>query len=251
MRVSQAVLLTCVIRTKGGQRSSGEPAKQISLRQKEAFLHAAPGRGVGRPPPGKEDTRPPWKHADAGRGKHSRFHPTRALLCLQKHFNTKRTPLAFTLFCTLWSPPPCSRPPQSRFHFKCKASGSPQGSRQGDHHDLRFVGLFLAALGLPCCGGVFLQLRGAGLLPGAVHGLLTGAASPVESRRSRMSGLSCNTGASVLRCRQDLPGPGTKLASPALAGGLLTPGSPGKPFLLFFSGNCNSSPTCHSQMGLV
>lgn len=124
MRVSQAVLLTCVIRTKGGQRSSGEPAKQISLRQKEAFLHAAPGRGVGRPPPGKEDTRPPWKHADAGRGKHARFHLTRALLCLQKHFNTKRTPLAFTLFCTLWSPPPCSRPPQSRFHFKCKASGS-------------------------------------------------------------------------------------------------------------------------------
>ena len=47
-----------------------------------------------------------------------------------------------------------------------------------------------------------------------------------------MSGLSCNTGASVLRCRQDLPGPGTKLASPALAGGLLTPGSPGKPFSL-------------------
>lgn len=28
-----------------------------------------------------------------------------------------------------------------------------QGSRQGDHHDLRCVGLFLAALGLPCCAG--------------------------------------------------------------------------------------------------
>ena len=80
--------------------------------------------------------------------------------------------------------------------------------------------------------GVFLQLRGAGLLPGVVHGLLTGAASPVEGRRSRMLGLSCGTRASVLRCRQDLPGPGTKLTSPALAGGLLTPGSPGKPFSL-------------------
>lgn len=85
MRVSLAVLLTCVIRTKGGQRSSGEPAKQISLRQKEALLHAAPRRGVERPPPGKEDTAASVEARRCRQGE-ACFHPMQALLLLTKAF---------------------------------------------------------------------------------------------------------------------------------------------------------------------
>ena len=65
-----------------------------------------------------------------------------------------------------------------------------------------------------------------------MHGLLTGVASLVGSRTSRVPGLGCGTQASVLHSTQDLPGPWSKPTSPALAGGLLTPGSPGKPFSL-------------------
>ena len=143
-------------------------------------------------------------------------------------FNTKRTPLAFTLFCILWSSPRCSRHP------------NPDSTSNARHLEVTRRPLWssLCWFILGCTGssllrGAFLQLPGSGgYCRVAVHGLLTGAASLVGSRTSRVPGLGCGTQASMLRSTQDLPGPGSKPTSPALAGGLLTPGSPGKPFSL-------------------
>ena len=50
------------------------------------FLSQRPVGAWRGPRPVRRTSRPPWKHADAGRGKHARFHPTRALLLLTKAF---------------------------------------------------------------------------------------------------------------------------------------------------------------------
>ena len=115
--------------------------------------------------------------------------------------------------------------------------------------------IFLAALGLHCCAWAFLWLRGAG------------ATLRCNVRASRCSGFSCcrawalgvqpsvvvahrlsNCGSWALECRLsscgawaqllcgmwDLPGPGIKPVSPALAGGFLTTAPPGKPPIIIF-----------------
>ena len=110
--------------------------------------------------------------------------------------------------------------------------------------------LFLAALGLCCCMPAFLWLQrvGATLHCGsrASHcggfsccrvwalgarasvvvacGLSSCGSWALERRLS-----SCGTGAQLLRTMRDLPGPGIKPVSPALAGGYSTTAPSGKP----------------------
>ena len=109
---------------------------------------------------------------------------------------------------------------------------------------------FLAALGLRCCTWVFSSCGEQGLLFTAVRGLLIAVASlccgarAVGARASvvvahglsscgaralecRLS--SCGARALLLRVMWDLPRPGFKPVSPALAGGFLTTVPPGKP----------------------
>ena len=115
--------------------------------------------------------------------------------------------------------------------------------------------LFLGALGLHCCMRAFLQLR------------RVGATLPCGARASHCSGFSCcgaralgaqaavvaarvlgSCGSRALERRHsscgaraqllhglwDLPGPGLKPVSPALAGGFLTTAPPGKPHIRLF-----------------
>ena len=113
---------------------------------------------------------------------------------------------------------------------------------------LKKINLFLAALGLCCCTRAFLQWRaGATLHCGAqashcggfsccgawslgarasvvvVHGLSSCGSRALERRLS-----SCGTRDQLPRSIQDLPRPGIKPVSPALAGGFLTTVPPGK-----------------------
>ena len=117
-----------------------------------------------------------------------------------------------------------------------------------------FIYLFLAVLGLRCCARAFLQLRrvGATLRCGARASHYSGfsccgaralgtQASVVVVRRLSSCGSwvlerrlsSCGTQAQLLRGMWDLPGPGLKPGSPALAGGFLTTVPPGKPYIPF------------------
>ena len=110
--------------------------------------------------------------------------------------------------------------------------------------------LFLAALGLHCCLRAFSSCGERGLLFVAVHGLLIAVVSLVtehglQARRLQQlwhvgsvvvarglqsagsvvvtHGLSCSAACG------NLPRPGIKPVSPALAGGFLTTAPPGKP----------------------
>ena len=114
---------------------------------------------------------------------------------------------------------------------------------------LKYIYLFLAALGLRCCAQAFSSCSERGLLFVLVHGLLIEVASlcwgawALGARASvvmahRLSSCvspalerrlsSCGTRASLLRGIWDLPRPGLEPMSPALAGGFLTTAPPGK-----------------------
>ena len=88
----------------------------------------------------------------------------------------------------------------------------------------------MAVLGLRFCARAFSSCGKRGPLFIAVHGPLTIAASLVVEHRLQMRRLS-NYGsrAQPLRGLWDLPRPGFKAVSPALAGGLSTTAPPGKP----------------------
>ena len=105
-----------------------------------------------------------------------------------------------------------------------------------------FIYLFLAVLGLCCCAWAFSSYGERGLLFVAVCELLITVASHCGARAlgARASvvaacGLSsCGSRAYLLCGMWDLPGPGIKPVSPALAGGLSTTAPPGKPLFFFF-----------------
>ena len=90
--------------------------------------------------------------------------------------------------------------------------------------------LFLAVLGLRFCVRAFSSCGERGPLFIAVRGPLTVAASPVAEHRLQTRRLSsCGSRAQLLRGMWDPPRPGLEPVSPALAGGLSTTASPGKP----------------------
>ena len=89
---------------------------------------------------------------------------------------------------------------------------------------------FLAVLGLRFCARAFPSCGKWGPLFIAVRGPLTIAASPVAEHRLQMRRLSnCGSRAQPLRGKWDLPRPGLKPVSPALAGRFSTTAPPGKP----------------------
>ena len=88
----------------------------------------------------------------------------------------------------------------------------------------------MAALGLRFCARAFSSCGERGTLFIAVRGPLTVTASPVAEHRLQTRRLSsCGSRAQLLRGMWDLPRPGVKPVSPALAGGLSTTAPPGKP----------------------
>ena len=97
--------------------------------------------------------------------------------------------------------------------------------------------LFLAVLGLRFCARALSSCGKRGPLFIAVRGPpLTIAASLVAEHRLQMRRLSkCGSRAQLLRDMWDLPRPGLKPVSPALAGRFSTTAPPGKPQLLFLS----------------
>ena len=99
-----------------------------------------------------------------------------------------------------------------------------------------FIYLCLAVLGLRFCTRAFSSCGKRGPLFIAVRGPLTVAASLVAEHRLQTRRLSsCGSRAQLLHGTWDLPGPGHKPVSPALAGRLPTTAPPGKPLLLFFN----------------
>ena len=102
---------------------------------------------------------------------------------------------------------------------------------------LFFKKIFLAALGLRCCVQAFSSCGERGLLFFEEHGLLIAVASLVVEhglQACRLQQLwhvgfsSCGTRAQLLCGMWDLPRPGIKPVSCALAGGLPTTAPPGK-----------------------
>ena len=94
--------------------------------------------------------------------------------------------------------------------------------------------LFMAVLGLRFCARAFSSCGKRGPLFIAMRGPLTIAASLVAEHRLQTRRLSsCGSRAQLLRGMWDLPGPGLKPVSPALAGGFLTTAPPGKPLFTF------------------
>ena len=90
--------------------------------------------------------------------------------------------------------------------------------------------LFLAVLGLRFCARAFSSCGERGPLFIAVRGPLTIAACLVAEHGLQMRRLSnCGSRAQLLCGMWDLPGPGLKPVSPALAGRLSTTAPPGKP----------------------
>ena len=96
----------------------------------------------------------------------------------------------------------------------------------------------MAALGLRCCVRAFSRCDEQGLLTlqcGAqasvvvAHGLSSCGTWALERRL-----VSCGAWAELLHDMWDLPGPGLKPVSPALAGGFLTTAPPGKPWSRFY-----------------
>ena len=95
-----------------------------------------------------------------------------------------------------------------------------------------FIYLFLAVLGLRFCVRAFSSCGERGPLFIAVRGPLIIAASLVAEHRLQTRRLSnCGSRAQLLRGMWDLPRPGLKPASPALAGRFSTTAPPGKPLL--------------------
>ena len=93
-----------------------------------------------------------------------------------------------------------------------------------------FIYLFMAVLGLRFCERAFSSCGERGPLFNAVRGPLTIAASLVAEHRLQTRRLSsCGSRAQLLRGMWDLPRPGLKPVSPALAGGFTTTAPPGKP----------------------
>ena len=98
-----------------------------------------------------------------------------------------------------------------------------------------FIYLFLAVLVLRFCARALPSCGERGPLLIAVRGPLTITASLVAEHRLQTRGLSsCGSRAQLLRGMWDLPRPGLKPVSPALAGRLSTTAPPGKPELLVF-----------------
>ena len=83
----------------------------------------------------------------------------------------------------------------------------------------------MAVLGLQCYSGFYLVAVSGGYFPVVVCGFFLAVASIVVERRLSRSG----TWAQLLLGMWDLPRPGTKPMSPALAGRFLTTEPPGKP----------------------
>ena len=99
----------------------------------------------------------------------------------------------------------------------------------------KFIYLFLAVLGLHFCVRAFSSCSERGPLFIAVCRPLTVMASLVAEHRLQTRRLSsCGSRAQVLRSMWDLPRPGLKPVSPALAGGFSTTAQPGKPKGLLF-----------------
>ena len=100
--------------------------------------------------------------------------------------------------------------------------------------------LFLDVLGLLCCAGFSLVVASGGYPLAAVFRLLTAVPSlVVKCRLLGHSGFSscrtCGKRAQLLRGMCNLPGPGIKPTSPALAGGgFFTTESTGEPLKLHF-----------------
>ena len=88
----------------------------------------------------------------------------------------------------------------------------------------------MAVLGLRFCARAFSSCGKWGPLFITVRRPLTIVASLVAEHRLQTRRLSnCGSRAQLLRGMWDLPGPGLKPVSPALAGGFLTTAPPGKP----------------------
>ena len=93
----------------------------------------------------------------------------------------------------------------------------------------------MAVFGLRFCARAFSSCGKWGPLFITVHGPLTIAASLVVEHRLQTRRLSnCGSRAQLLCGMWDLPGPGLKPVSPALAGRFLTTVLLGKPCLLVF-----------------
>ena len=96
----------------------------------------------------------------------------------------------------------------------------------------------MSVLGLRFCARAFSSCGERGPLFIAVHGPLTIVASLVVEHRLQTHKLSnCGSRAQLLHSMWDLPGPGLKPVSPALAGGFLTTAPPGKPLYSFLWSN--------------
>ena len=98
-----------------------------------------------------------------------------------------------------------------------------------------FIYLFMTVLSLRFCARAFSSCGKWGPLFIAVRGPLTIAASLVAEHRLQTRRLSnCGSRAQLLRGMWDLPRPGLKPVSPALAGRFSTTAPPGKPPLFTF-----------------
>ena len=98
-----------------------------------------------------------------------------------------------------------------------------------------FFYLFLAVLGLRFCARAFSSCGKRGPLFITVRGHLTIAASLVVEHRLQTRRLSnCGSRAQSLHGMWDLPRPGLKPVSPALAGRFSTTAPPGKPSVAIF-----------------
>ena len=97
-------------------------------------------------------------------------------------------------------------------------------------------------LGFRFCAQAFSSCDERGPLFIAVHGPLTIAASLVAEHRLQMHRLSsCGSQTQLLHGMWDLPRPGLKSMSPALAGGFSTTAPPGKPQVILVVGSSLSS----------
>ena len=107
----------------------------------------------------------------------------------------------------------------------------------------------MAVLGLHFCARAFSSCGKRGPLCIAVRRPLTIAASLVAEHRLQTHRLSnCGSRAQLLRVMWDLPRPGLKPVSPALAGRFSTTVPPGKPYRLFDDGH---SDRCEVRVRLL
>ena len=111
----------------------------------------------------------------------------------------------------------------------------------------------MAVLGLRFCARAFSSCGKRGPLFIAVRGPLTIAASLVVEHRLQERRLSSRgSRAQLLRGTWDLPRPGPKPVSPALAGRLSTTAPPGKPCsCLFTERNCGSRSNSKSTLSFL